>query len=205
MAEMKFIGITGGVGAGKSQILDFIKKHYCCEIYLADRVAEEVEQPGTKCYESLREVLDEDVFDPDDGKIDRSKMAMQIFRDATLLEKVNNIVHPAVFEFLMERLQQARNSEIIELFFVEAALLVECGYGKIVDEMWYVYASKEERIARLKQARGYTDEKIAGIMERQLCEEEFRANSDFVIDNSGSLEDAYRQIRKKLEAYTWRE
>lgn len=201
---MKFIGITGGIGAGKSEILSYIRKHYICEIYLADEVAHLVKEPGTKCYEKLIELLGKEILSPD-GQIDKGKMADRIFADAGLLEQVNDIIHPAVKEFLLEHLELAKQKGRTELFFVEAALLIEGGYRELVDEMWYIYASEDVRRTRLKQTRGYSDEKITHIMAKQLDEALFRKNCDFVIDNSGALEDSYRQIDKKLEAFTWQE
>ena len=83
-------------------------------------------------------------------------------------------------------------------FFIEAALLIECGYLNIVDEMWYIYAREDIRRKRLKESRNYTDEKINAIMDSQLKEEEFRKYCKVVIDNSGSLEDSYEQIDREL-------
>ncbi len=199
---MLFIGITGGVGAGKSEILKYIAAHYPCEIYLADEVAHLVKMPGTKCFEELVALLGEDVLAPD-GQIDKKVMADKIFGDEAILEQVNEIVHPAVREYLLEKQKAAEESGEVELFFVEAALLIEAGYGPLVDEMWYIYADEEIRARRLREARGYSEEKIADIMRNQLSEEAFSEASDFVIDNSGDLADSYRQIDKKLEAYTW--
>lgn len=201
---MKFIGITGGIGAGKSEILSYIKNHYKCEIYLADEVAHEVKKAGTKCFEKLVCLLGEDVVGTD-GEINKAVMAEKIFNDASLLEKVNAIIHPAVKDFLLAKYHIANANGVVELFFVEAALLIETGYKAIVDEMWYVYAREEVRVNRLKSARGYSDEKIQLIMNNQLSEQEFRNSSDFVIDNSDSLQSSYEQIDKKLEAYTWQE
>lgn len=200
--KMLFIGITGGVGAGKSEVLNYIKKHYLCEIYLADEVAHLVKEPGTKCYRELVALLGEEILTPG-GEIDKPAMAKKIFGDAALLQQVNDIVHPAVREYLLEHLKQARERGDVELFFVEAALLIEAGYGPLVDEMWYIYARKEVREQRLRENRGYDEERIKHIMENQLSEEEFRKVCDFVIDNSDSLTNSYQQIDKKLEAYTW--
>lgn len=201
---MRFIGITGGVGAGKSKILEFIKSHYRCEIYLADEAAHLVKQPGTECYRALAGLLGEGILAAD-GQIDRAAMADRIFRNPALLQRVNDIIHPAVRRYLLERYEEAKRREDVELFFVEAALLIECGYGSLVDEMWYIYAEQSVRRARLEDSRGYSGEKIRRIMEQQLSEETFRRNSDFVIDNSGSFEETCRQIERKLEAYTWQE
>lgn len=201
---MRFIGITGGIGAGKTEILQYIQKHYKCEIYLADEVAHMVKQSGTRCFQQLVELLGEEIVGTD-GEIDKKVMADRIFGDNVLLEKVNAIVHPAVQDFLLEKLEAARKKSEVELFFVEAALLIEAGYGKLVDELWYIYATEEVRSRRLKEARGYSDSKIAHIMKHQLQDDAFREHCDFVIDNSGSLESSYRQIDKKLEAFTWQE
>lgn len=201
---MRFIGITGGVGAGKSKLLAYIKKHYLCEIYLADEVAHLVKAKGTSCYERLINLLGESVL-REDGEIDRGAMAERIFGNEVLLEQVNAIIHPAVQEFLLQRLAEAQKNPEVELFFVEAALLIEAGYKELTDELWYVYAGEEVRRERLAESRGYSPEKIANIMDNQLSEEQFREHCDFVIDNSGRLEDSFRQIDKKLEAFSWRD
>ena len=201
---MRFIGITGGVGAGKSKLLEYIGRHYLCEIYLADEVAHRVKARGTACYEQLVELLGEGILQ-ENGEIDKGAMAARIFGDAGLLERVNAIVHPAVREYLLERLEEARQRREVELFFVEAALLIEAGYGDLVDEMWYIYAGEDVRRERLAAGRGYSQEKIGKIMGNQLTEEEFRQGCDFVIDNSGGLEDSFRQIDIKLEAFSWRD
>ena len=201
---MRLIGITGGVGAGKTEILSYIRKHYLCKICLADEVAHNIEQPGQECYEKIVKLLGRGILN-EEGQIDRNRMAARIFLDKTLLEKINAIVHPAVRHYLEEEVNKAKEDGRTELFFIEAALLIENGYRDFVDEMWYVYASLPVREQRLKESRGYSREKIQKIMSSQLTEEQFRTSSDFIIDNSGSLDTAYDQINKRLEAYTWQE
>lgn len=201
---MRLIGITGGVGAGKSEILSFIKKHYNCKIYLADEVAHLVQQPGEECYNAIVTLLGEEVLS-EDATIHRGKMAETIFKDEELLSRVNAIVHPAVKEYLIRAVDEAFKEGTVELFFIEAALLIECGYKDFVDEMWYIYASDEVRRKRLMQNRGYSPDKITRIMESQLTDALFREKADFVIDNSGTLSDAYNQIKERLEAYTWQD
>ncbi len=201
---MRLIGITGGVGAGKSTILEYIKAHYRCRVYLADQVAHAVKEPGQPCYEALVELLGREVLE-ENGQIHKGRMAERIFRDENLLEQVNALVHPAVRAYLLEKIREAREEGWAELFFIEAALLIECGYRDIVDEIWYVHAGEDLRSGRLRESRGYSPEKIGQIMGSQLTEEGFRAGSDFVIDNSGTPEESYRQIRRRLEGYTWRQ
>lgn len=199
---MRLIGVTGGVGAGKSEVLNYIKKHYKCRIYLADEVAHLVKVKGEECYYELVSLLGEDILQ-EDGEINKSAMAAKIFADDALLEQVNEIVHPQVRIYLEKRIREAQEDVDTEIMFIEAALLIEAGYKELVDELWYIYADVEVRKKRLMSSRGYSEEKVHQIMEAQLSEEVFRKECDFVIDNSGTLADSYRQVRKKLKGFTW--
>ncbi len=197
---MKVIGITGGVGAGKTAILSYIAKKYNCRIILADEVAHMVKEPGQVCYQRLITLLSEEILKPD-GTIDKAKMAAKIFASEELLNEVNAIIHPAVQDYIVEVIKKEKEEKILKFLFIEAALLIEAGYLDIVDELWYIYADEDVRRARLKASRQYSDEKIDSIMEQQLSEEEFRRNCNVVIDNSGTLEAAYEQIDRKLGDY----
>ena len=194
---MKVIGITGGVGAGKSALLRYIAENYNCRIILADEMAHQVKKPGTPCYDKLIELLSADILN-EDGTIHKGKMAARIFESEELLKKVNEIIHPAVKEMILDEIADARKKGVLDFLFLEAALLIEDGYLNIVDEMWYIYAREEVRRIRLKVSRNYSDEKIDAIMKTQLSEENFRKYCSVVIDNSDSLENAYRQIDTQL-------
>lgn len=199
---MKTIGITGGVGSGKSEILLYIREHYPCEIVLADDLAKQLQEPGQACYEPLVALLGKDIVG-EDGRIIKPMMADKIFGDSALLEKINALIHPAVVAEILRLRDLAGKNEKIRLFFVEAALLIENGFDKICDEMWYIYAKESVRRERLKASRGYSEEKITAMMARQLPENEFRKNCQVVIDNSASLAESIRQIDQVLEAYQW--
>lgn len=199
---MKTIGITGGVGSGKSEILLYIREHYPCEIVLADDLAKQLQEPGQACYEPLVALLGKDIVG-EDGRIIKPMMADRIFGDSALLEKINALIHPAVVAEILRLRDLAGKNEKIRLFFVEAALLIENGFDKICDEMWYIYAKESVRRERLKASRGYSEEKITAMMARQLPESEFRKNCQVVIDNSASLAESIRQIDQVLEAYQW--
>ena len=194
---MKIIGLTGGVGAGKSQVLGYIKDNFNCIVVLADDIANKLKEPNEVCYLPMLEVLGTDVLD-DTGAIDKKKMAQVIFSNPEILEKVNAIIHPAVIDRIKQMADDARDSGKIDYFFIEAALLIENGFNDYVDEMWYIYARDEVRRLRLKESRGYSDEKIDSIMASQLSEKEFRDNTDAVIDNSDDLNSTYRQIDRLL-------
>jgi len=197
---MKVIGITGGVGAGKSSILGFIEANYNAEIIMADDLAKSLCKKGQICYAPLVSLLSKDVLSTD-GEIDRSKMATFIFNDNTLLEGVNSIIHPMVKQYIKDYIGRLRTENRIDFLFIEAALLIEDGYKEIVDELWYIYTDAFVRRNRLKISRQYSDEKIDSIMKSQLSEAEFRQNSDFVIDNSGSEENSFNQIRERMTKY----
>ena len=194
---MKVIGITGGVGAGKSEILAYLRERTNCRIIIADKVAHELEEQGGACYEQIVALLGSGIV-AGDGRIDKAKMAARIFADKKVLQQINGIIHPAVKEYILSAIAEERQKGKLDYLFIEAALLIEDGYSEIVDEMWYIHADGPIRRDRLKASRGYSDEKIASIMREQLAEEEFYRHCSAVIDNSKSLESAYRQIDEKL-------
>ena len=191
------IGITGGIGAGKSTVLQYIQDNYNCLVIFSDDVANDIKKKGYPAYDELVELLGKEVLSPD-GEIDKSKMAAAIFNNKNLLEKVNNILHPAVNTFIINIIDREREANIYDFVFVEAALLIENGYDRIADELWYVYSDEDTRRARLKASRGYSDEKVTDIFGKQLDDAGFREYCRFVIDNSGELESAARQIDKKI-------
>ena len=197
---MRIIGITGGVGAGKSEILKIIEDNCKCFILIADEAAHEVEKKGNSAYEDLVKLLGAQILDAD-GEIDKRKMAEKIFSDSGLLLKVNSIIHPRVKEYILQLIEQKRIENSIDFFFVEAALLIEDGYEAICDELWYVYTDVEKRRERLKITRGYSDEKIDAIMRNQNDEATFRKHCSFVIDNNDSLDYSREQIISRLIGY----
>lgn len=197
---MKVIGVTGGVGAGKSEVLAYLSKHYNCRVIMADMAAHQLEEPGQKCFGPLIDLLGQEILTPE-GRIDRQKMATRIFGDAAILEKVNAIIHPAVKEYLLEQIAQEREAGKLDYLFLEAALLIEDGYAEIVDELWYIHAKESVRRKRLRQTRGYSDEKIDSILAKQLPEEAFYEHCRVVIENSGTLAGVYQQIEKELGEY----
>lgn len=194
---MKVIGITGGVGAGKSTILNYISEICNSEIIIADDLAKMLCNPGERCFDPLVDLLGREVLSLD-GSIDRAKMASMIFADEEKRKAVNEIIHPAVKKYILERIAYLSASHEKDYLFIEAALLIEDGYKEIVDEMWYIYTDVSVRRERLKQSRGYSDEKIDGILKSQLSDEEFILNSDFVIDNSKTEEESFLKIRERL-------
>lgn len=194
---MRSIGITGGIGAGKSEIIKYIANRQDVVFIIADKLAYELESPGNECYDRIVRALGEEVLDSN-GEINKKKMAAAIFSDSSLLETVNSIIHPAVKEHIIKRMNESRNMGM-KFFFVEAALLIEEGYETILDELWYIRADEDIRRDRLKKSRGYSDEKIDSIFENQLDDEEFIKHCKVIIDNSGELSETYKQIDEALK------
>ena len=196
---MKVIGITGGVGAGKSEILSYIRERYNCRILLADEAAHKVKEKGQPCYEKLVALLSDEILD-ETGNINKVKMAEKIFSSRELLTKVNGIIHPAVKKLILSAIQEERKSKIHDFFFIEAALLIEEHYDEICDELWYIYTSEKNRRERLKLNRGYSDEKIDNIFASQLSESTYREVCREEIDNNHLPEDAFSQIDALMKA-----
>lgn len=194
---MKVIGITGGVGAGKSCVLDFLEKNYNCVIVKADDLAKSLYNKGESCYRPLIRLLSKAVLN-EEGAIDFKKMASRIYADESLRLKVNAIVHPRVKKAVIKDIKKHGREGKRDYYFLEAALLIEDNYRAIVDEIWYIYTDESVRRERLKASRGYSDEKIDGILKSQLSEEEYREGSDFTIDNSGTEEATFIQIRERM-------
>lgn len=193
---MRVIGITGGVGAGKSTVLEYLRRKYHAVVVEADKVGHKVMEPGERCYQPMISLLGREIL-KEDGRIDRKKVGTLVFSNPSLLKKLNKIIHPAVKETILELIEKERRLKK-NLFVVEAALLLEDHYDTICDDVWYIHADKKIRRQRLKQERGYSDQKIDDIFSNQLSENEFRERCRYIIINNGNLEETYRQIEERL-------
>lgn len=196
---MKVIGITGGAGAGKSTILTYVEENYRARVLYADEIAKELMEPGTRCFEELRQILPEEVYTPE-GALDREALSKLMFSEEGIRKDVNAIVHPAVKVYIIDTIAKEREIGTLEYLLIEAALLIEERYQEICDTLWYVYASQEKRRQRLKENRGYSNERINGIFASQLSESAYRRACQLVIDNNGARETAIRQVAEALSS-----
>ena len=195
---MKFIGITGGVGAGKTEILNFLSSQENIKVMLADEIAHELMEKGTDCNRRLQELfVGDSVFDSE-GNIDRNRMAEVIFSDEKKRKALNLIVHPAVKEYVKDIAAREKAVGKLRILVLEAALLIEEGYDQICDELWYIYTSQENRKFRLMENRGYSEEKVKSIFDSQLKEEVYRRFCKVVIDNNGTKEETIRQVAEVI-------
>lgn len=194
---MKIIGITGGVGSGKSRVLSYMEERFGAVICQADHVAWKLQEPGQKCYAQIVKHFGNKILN-DDGTINRKKLGQIVFQDNQQLLVLNGITHPKVKETIVQMIQSEQEKGT-EYFVLEAALLLEDGYNQICDELWYIYTDEKVRRKRLKDSREYSDEKIDAIMASQLPEKNFREHCQIVIDNSGNFEDTCYQIDEAMK------
>lgn len=191
------IGVTGGVGCGKSSVVDYIQKKYGASVYKADDIGREIMNIGEDAYLSIVEEFGDEIL-LNDKNIDRNKLAAIVFNDETKLKNLNSIIHPAVEREIMDNIYNEYVWEGQKLFVIEAALLIEAGYKDVCSEIWYVYSDIDTRIERLISSRGYTKEKCLEIMSNQLSDEEFRANSDYILNNVKDFDNTKFEIEKHM-------
>lgn len=193
------IGITGGVGAGKSTVLDFLAEKYQAYVIKADEIGHLVMEPGQECYEPVIALFGKQII-KDDKTIDRRQVSDVVFSHPDMLEKLNHIIHPAVKEYIRRQLD-LKKEEGQRICVVEAALLLEDHYEEFCDTVWYIHTDSEIRIRRLMESRGYTREKSMSIIASQAPEEFFRAHTDYVVTNNADLEETWQQIREGIKKY----
>ncbi|MCR5584914.1 MAG: dephospho-CoA kinase [Lachnospiraceae bacterium] len=178
------IGLTGGAGSGKSSVADYIVNKYDAEFIHCDEIAHELMAPGGATYGPLLKEYGKEILDDNGREISRQKLTEAVKNSAGGFERLNMITHPLVIEEVIKRMEDSVHS----LILVEAALLIESGIDKLCDEVWFIYAFREERIGRIKASRDWSEDKIQAIINNQLSDEEFIAGSDLVLENHNGSE-----------------
>ena len=191
---MKVIGITGGVGAGKTQILEYLNNKYGATIFQADAVGKKLQKKGTECFDAIVAHFGTEILDAK-GELDREKLADIVFSDKVELSVLNSIVHPAVKEEIYKKIAKEERKNT-NLFILESAILIEDHYEEICDELWYIYVEDSIRKKRLIYARGYDSKKVDDIIAAQLPKSMFMKHCDRVIDNSNTFEETKIQLDK---------
>lgn len=176
---MKTIGITGGIGSGKT-VVSHILETLSYSVYNADVQAKRLMNASPSLIRSLTEVLGKEIYK--EGQLDRQLMAQLIFNDPALLHRVNSLVHPAVKDDFRRWCNQQRNS----LVFLESAILLESGFDDTVDRIWVVTAPESVRIARVVSRDHISEAQVKARMDAQMNEKEKMARADRIIINDGN-------------------
>ena len=195
---MQVIGITGGVGAGKSSILEYLEQNYRVKNLIADKIAKRLMEPGSECYRKLLKFLPVEVYN-DDETINRGALSAAIFSSDELRRRVNEVMHPAVKEYIIGQIAEQERMGILDYVIVEAALLIEENYGEICDELWYVRTSEEIRKKRIMRSRGYTEEQVENMFRSQLSDSEYRRHCQVIIENNGTREETFYQVAQAIK------
>ena len=192
------IGITGGIGAGKSTATDYLtEKGYT--VIDCDKVAREIVEPGAPALEKLTEAFGPDIL-TEDGALDRQKTAEIVFSDPEKRKTLDDITHAAIYDIIEERAAAAERAGK-DPVFVDAALIFESGLDKELDSVWVVTADEDIRKKRVAARDGMAPGMIEKRMKSQMPEEERKTRAGEVLDNSGMREELYRQIEGLLEKY----
>lgn len=198
---MKVIGITGGIGAGKTTVLRIMEEHFPVRTVVADEVGHLAYKPGSTTYMQIVAHFGEKILS--DGQkggyaqIDRRVLGAIVMQEKEELSFLNSVIHPFVRSYVMEQLSEARVCGC-PFFVIESAILIECGYEELCDEFWYVHASEEVRRERLRNDRGYAEDKIDNIYKNQKNEAFFREKCTKIIENNCGKETIIEQLKVLL-------
>lgn len=194
---MKIIGITGGIGSGKSRVLHLLQTQYQAYIVEADSLAHKLMQKEQPAYNRICETFGTDIVGTD-GELDRTILGKIVFGNEKKLQQLNAIVHPAVKQYIKEDIAYHRKKEDVKYYIIEAALLIEDGYKDICDELWYIYADKEIRISRLLSGRGGTRQKWISVMENQADDDFYIRNCEHIVNNNDDFVKTANVVKELL-------
>ena len=180
------IGITGGIGAGKSSAAAILGELGAFVID-ADKAAHEVYLPDTPAWREIVEAFGEEVLAAD-RTVDRRRLGPKVFAEPAALQTLNGILHGKIFAYIQGQIAYIRRTEAARVVVVEAAVLLEAGWQALVDELWVVVAPVEVAIARLRDDRGAPEDQARARIAAQMSNDERIAHADTVIHNAADLD-----------------
>lgn len=199
---MKIIGLTGGIGTGKSTVSAYLAQKGC-KIIDADLISHQMTEAGSPCLAEIKDAFGEDVF-LRDGNLDRKKVGRLVFADAKKKETLEQIITRRVIEKTLRILQDCRAQQE-DLVVLDAPLLFECGMQRYTDETWLVVCRTETRLRRIAARDGLAEEDIQKRIANQMSTEQKEKLADYIIDNSRDLAWLYAQIDTLLAKSEQRE
>ena len=189
---MKLIGLTGGVGSGKSTVATMLRE-LGAVVVDADEASHAVYEPGTPGFETV--VGEFGDYYVSDGHIDRQRLGELIFKDAASRRRLNAIVHPLVRDWMAARTAEAAEQGA-DVVVQDVPLLFENGLDPLFSSVVLVYVPEEMQLARLVEGRGFTPERARAVIATQVPIEEKRRRAHIVIDNSGTPEQTRGQVEQ---------
>ena len=190
---MLVIGLTGGIGTGKTQVSRILEE-LGAEIINADLLGHEAYTPQTETWRRIVAAFGESVL-TEGGEVDRKKLGVLVFGDPEALERLNAIMHPRIYEMVEERIERLK-SEGRRVVVVEAALFVEAGWTPLADELWVTVAPEDLVIERLKARANLDEDAIRARIRSQMPQEERLGHADVVIENGGGLDDLEQRVHQ---------
>ena len=191
------VGLTGGVACGKSTVAKMFAD-LGANIVDADTIAHELYRPGQEVLQELVKHFGPEILKPD-GELDRAKLATLVF-DGGRVEELNKIVHPAVIRQQDQWMRALGEKDPYAVAIVEAALILEAGVKDHFDRIMVVTCKPAQKVARFAQRTGMSEDAARADVERrnkaQMPDEEKARRADFVIDNSGSVEETRHQVQR---------
>ena len=184
---MKIIGVTGGIGSGKTTIINYIKSKDFA-VYIADDAGKKVMQKP-EIIQQINELFNNEVLLPN-GLLDRAKIATLVFNNDDLLQKLNNIVHPAVGLDFEEFIKENASEKLI---FKETAVLFESGSYKKCDATILITAPLEVRIKRVMQRDNITKRQVESRIKNQMTDDQKATLATYIVENL-DLKQAFKSI-----------
>ena len=194
---MIVIGLTGGIGTGKSTVSDYLRKKGCI-ILDADDISRKMTEAGMPALSIIQNVFGDEVINSD-GSLTRHKLGDIVFNNRDKLQKLQQIITTEVVDNINRNLSQLQSEHCDNIVVIDAPLLFECGMENIADENWLVISEMSVRIKRVKERDNLSEEQIIARINNQMSQEDEEKLSDYVLDNSGSLQQLYEQIDDNLE------
>lgn len=191
---MRIIGVTGGIGSGKSTV-SRVLKDLGAKIIDADKVAREIVYKGGKVLDELTAFFGNEILDESDG-LNRKKLGEIVFNNPEKLEVLNQIMHKHIVDRIVNDLNTAKSEGKWEIIVIDAPIPLEHGFIDLVDEVWVVVADKETRIKRVMDRSGLTYEEALSRINSQLKDEEYSRIADEIIVNDGAIEDLEKSVVK---------